>query len=121
MKELKSAVMGMAMNPAQFANIPPPPSELVGIFGGLLSGQNDPKDFIEMIKTRDRAKQVTRYLRQCFPPVYQVMVTKRDVHMANMLRRHCFEGKVVAVVGMAHVEGIEQAWEELDIVPNIKA
>ena len=114
MREVKSSVMGMALNPAHWANIPTPPSELSSIIGGLISGQNNPKEFIEMIKTRDRAKQLTNYLRQCFPPVYHVMVTKRDVHMAKMLRQHCSDGKVVAVVGMAHVEGIEREWEELD-------
>lgn len=114
MRELKSSVIGMTLNPAQWANIPTPPNELSSIFGGLLSGENNPKEFIEMIKTRDRAKQVTNYLRQCFPPVYHVMVTKRDVHMAKMLRQHCSDGKVVAVVGLAHVEGIEREWEELD-------
>lgn len=68
-----------------------------------------------MIKTRERAVQVTRYLQQSFPSasVYNVMITKRDVHMAKMLQQHCSDGKVVAVVGMAHV-GIEREWEELD-------
>ena len=47
-----------------------------------------------------------------------VMITKRDVHMAMMLRRHCGEGKVVAVVGMAHMEGIEREWEKLDTSSN---
>lgn len=114
MKELKSSVMGVAMHPSRFANIPAPPSELTGIFGGLFSGQHDPEGVIEMIKTRHRAKQVTQYLRTCFPEVYHVMVSKRDEHMARMLRQHCASGKVVAVVGMAHVEGIEQAWDEMD-------
>jgi len=114
MRELKGAVGSMALNPAQLANIPYPPSELKSIFGGLLSGQNDPKKIIEMIKTRERAQQVTSYLRQCFPSCYHIMVTKRDEHMAKMLRQHCSDGKVVAVVGLAHVEGIEREWEELD-------
>merc|ERR1712127_633497 len=114
MGELQKSVMGMAMNPAQWANIPAPPGELTSIFGGLLSGQSDPREIVETIKTRDRAKQVTKYMSQCFPPVYRVMITDRDVHMAKMLREHCSVGKVVAVVGMAHVEGIEREWEELD-------
>ena len=83
------------------------------MFGGLLSGQTDPKDFVERIKTRDRVKELSRSLQQSFPSVYNVMITKRDIHMAQMLRRHCSEGKVVAVVGMAHVEGIEREWESL--------
>jgi pheromone shutdown protein TraB len=46
------------------------------------------------------------------------MITKRDVHMAMMLRRHGGKGKVVAVVGMAHMEGIEREWEKLDSASN---
>jgi pheromone shutdown protein TraB len=46
------------------------------------------------------------------------MITKRDVHMAIMLRRHCGKGKVVVVVGMAHMEGIEREWEKLDASSN---
>jgi len=34
--------------------------------------------------------------------------------MAQMLRKHCSNGKVVAIVGMAHVEGIEREWEMID-------
>lgn len=115
MTELKGAVGGMMMNPAQWTSIPSPPSELAGIFGGLLSGQNDPKELVEMIKTRELAQQMTGYLKQSFPPVYNVMITKRDEHMAMMLRQHCSDGKVLAVVGLAHVEGIEREWEELGI------
>ena len=111
---MKGALGSYLTNPSQLANIQYPSGELMGIFGGLLSGQKDPKQIVEMIKTRERAIQVTRYLQQSFPSVYNVMITKRDMHMAKMLRQHCSDGKVVAVVGMAHVEGIEREWEELD-------
>jgi len=113
--EMKGAIGSIAMNPAQLSNIANPPLELRSAFGGLLSGQNGPKEFVELIKTRERAQQMTDYLRQCFPHVYNIMITKRDVHMAKMLRQHCSHGKVVAVVGMAHVAGIEKEWEELGI------
>ena len=111
---MKGALGSYLTNPAQLANIQYPSGDLMGIFGGLLSGQKDPKQIVEMIKTRERAVQITRYLQQSFPSLYNVMITKRDVHMAKMLRQHCSDGKVVAVVGMAHVEGIEREWEELD-------
>lgn len=118
MTELKMSFGALLSNPGQFANIPPPPSELAGMFGGFFGGgqsgsNNNPGEFIESIKTRDNAKQMTKYLSKCFPPVYHVMITKRDMHMAKMLRQHCSIGKVVAVVGMAHMEGIEREWEKL--------
>ena len=112
--ELKSAAGQILTNPAQWSNIPPPPAELRDAFGGILTGQSDPKQLVENVKTRETAKQMTSYLKQCFPSVYHVMITKRDDHMAKNLRKHCSDGKVVAVVGLAHVEGIEREWEELD-------
>ena len=119
--EMKSAVStsftGIMSNPSQISNILPP-LELRVVFGQLLSGKIEPKQFVESIKTRDNAQQVASYLQRSFPPVYNVMITKRDVHMAMMLRRHCGEGKVVAVVGMAHMEGIEREWEKLDSASN---
>ena len=121
--EMKSAVStsftGIIMtNPSQLSNLLPPSPELRVIFGQLLCGKIEPKQFVESIKTRDNAQQVASYLQRSFPPVYNVMITKRDVHMAMMLRRHCGEGKVVAVVGMAHMEGIEREWEKLDSASN---
>lgn len=118
MSELRTAVANAMSDPSRFASViasaPPPPGELAGAFGSLLSGRSGPSQFVEEIKTRDRAVQMTEYLRRCFPEVYRVVVARRDVHMARMLREHCSEGKVVAVVGMAHVEGIEREWEGLD-------
>eukprot|EP00581_Thalassiosira_minuscula_P015386 CAMPEP_0183723206 /NCGR_PEP_ID=MMETSP0737-20130205/14871_1 /TAXON_ID=385413 /ORGANISM="Thalassiosira miniscula, Strain CCMP1093" /LENGTH=341 /DNA_ID=CAMNT_0025953463 /DNA_START=98 /DNA_END=1123 /DNA_ORIENTATION=+ len=119
--ELKLSIGAIMANPSQLTSIPPPPSELAGVFSGFFgAGQHnqqqssDPQQLVETIKTRDRAKQMTRYLNQCFPSIYHVMLAKRDAHMAKMLREHCSSGKVVAVVGMAHVEGIEREWETLD-------
>ena len=121
MTEMKSAVSTsfaeIMTNPTLMSNLFPPP-ELRVIFGRLLSGKIDPKQFVESIKTRDNAHQVASYLQRSFPSVYNVMITKRDVHMAMMLRRHCGKGKVVAVVGMAHMEGIEREWEKLDTTSN---
>jgi len=113
MNEMKSSIGGIIANPAQLSNLQYPSGDIMNIFSGLLSGQSDPRQFVESIKTRERSQQITKYLQQSFPSVYNVMITKRDAHMARMLRQHCSNGKVVAVVGLAHVEGIEREWEEL--------
>ena len=112
--EVKRELGSLMTNPSSLANLQYPSGDIMAAFGGLLSGQTDPKDFVERIKTRDRAQELSRSLQQSFPPVYNIMITKRDIHMAQMLRKHCSDGKVVAVVGMAHVEGIEREWERLD-------
>ena len=38
----------------------------------------------------------------------QVMLTERDAVMAKNLRRDCRSGRIVAVVGMAHMDGLEE-------------
>ncbi|KAL7505409.1 hypothetical protein ACHAXN_005001 [Cyclotella atomus] len=120
---LKAAAFGLMSSPAAmmqtFSNVPPPPPELSEIFSGLMGGSKDPQQFVEDIKTRERSKTMTRYMSRCFPSIYHVMITKRDDHMARQLKKHCHKGKVVAVVGMAHVEGIEREWEKLDNVKQI--
>ena len=113
MGELKNAAGQILTNPSQLANLPSPPGELRDIFSGLFRSQN-PQQIVESVKTRDNAKQMTKYLKEAFPSVYHTMITRRDAHMAKMLRQHCSNGKVVAVVGIAHVQGIEREWEELD-------
>lgn len=112
--EVKRELGSLMTNPSAISNLQYPSGDIMSMFGGLISGTTDPKDFVERIKTRDRAQELSRSLQQSFPSVYNVMITKRDIHMAQMLRKYCSKGKVVAVVGMAHVEGIEREWEVLD-------
>jgi len=116
---LKSTALGMMSSPASMmktiSNVPSPPPELKTLFSELIGGQ-DPQQLIEDIKTRERSKMMTSYLSKCFPLIYDVMITKRDIHMAKQLKTYCSTGKVVAVVGVAHVEGIEREWETLDNV-----
>jgi len=116
-RELRNAMMGMATNPMKLmqmiGNAPSPPKELASLTSIILSGGN-PTQIIEAVKTREQAKQMTKYVSEALPPLYKVMITKRDVHMAKMLKKHCSDGKVVAVVGAGHVEGIEREWEALD-------
>ena len=124
LRGLKSALHGIMSSPAEMmklmGSVPPLPKELATAFnaslrrGTLLSEDSGPEEFVEAIRTREHARLMTNYLRRCVPSVYHVMVSKRDAHMAFMLRKHCPKGKVVAVVGMAHVDGIEREWEKLD-------
>lgn len=116
-RELRLAMMGMAANPMNLmqmiGNAPSPPKELAALTGIILS-EGNPTQIIEAVKTREQARQMTKYVSEALPPLYDVMITKRDVHMAKMLKKHCSDGKVVAVVGAGHVEGIEREWEALD-------
>mmetsp|Transcript_52654 Transcript_52654/g.157734 ORF Transcript_52654/g.157734 Transcript_52654/m.157734 type:complete len:87 (-) Transcript_52654:75-335(-) len=67
-------------------------------------------DRVEALKTREHARLMTTWMGEALPDVAEVMIRRRDVIMANCLRERCGDGQVVAVVGMAHVDGIEREW-----------
>lgn len=69
-----------------------------------------PEDMTQMttdLRQRDNARAVAAYLKKAAPPVYDAMIGERDQYMA-----HAIEvapgARIVAVVGLAHVEGIER-------------
>ncbi|MCL7037123.1 hypothetical protein MKW94_004831 [Papaver nudicaule] len=53
--------------------------------------------------------------KQC-PKIYKVMIEDRDkIMFTNLIS---FQGKVVAVVGMSHMDGIELLWKRAEEVDN---
>jgi pheromone shutdown protein TraB len=65
----------------------------------------------ELLKTRRAVRALTRHLREEFPKVAAAMVDERDEIMTQGLLNDC-AGRSVAVVGMAHMDGIEGRWRE---------
>ena len=63
------------------------------------------------LRQRDNARAVAAYLKKAAPPVYDAMIGERDQYMARALEV-APGSKVVAVVGLAHVEGIERVLGE---------
>ena len=114
MRDLKGSINAILMDRSLLNNLRQPQSELLSIFQDILTGRRNATDAIEAVKTREHAIQMSSYLEQSFPAVHHIMVGKRDEHMAKVLHRDCSNGKVVAVVGLAHVEGIEREWAKLD-------
>jgi len=70
-------------------------------------------DTVEKIKSREYAHQMSGWITQAFPDTAEVLIHRRDLHMAQNLRNKCSKGKVVAVVGIAHMDGIEREWSRL--------
>ncbi|CAB9514840.1 hydrolase, family 31 [Seminavis robusta] len=70
-------------------------------------------DATERLKTREHARMISSYMDTTAPEVAHALIHRRDMAMAQNLRKHCGQGKVVAVVGLAHVDGIEKEWEKL--------
>ncbi|GAQ90947.1 hypothetical protein KFL_007060040 [Klebsormidium nitens] len=78
---------------------------------GQITPQNI-EETTEQLKTREAVRQITAFMEKLFPDVVRVMVHERDEIIFNRLRQ--LRGCIVAVVGMAHVDGIERLWKEYE-------
>jgi len=74
--------------------------------------------FVETIKAKENVKMLMANLKSVAPEVYQAMVGERDLYMANGLDRLNQFDSIVAVMGIAHVDGVEgilqeRGWQEV--------
>ena len=80
--------------------------------------------FVETMKSKENVKKIMAALKKVAPEIYTAMVAERDVYMGRGLDElgDNLKGKkvdsTVAIVGMAHVDGIEtylssMGWKEL--------
>ena len=83
---------------------PPPPSAMGGSMDNI-------EHIVENLKTRRHIREMREYLAYQMPKIARVFVDERDEIMVEALLR-CKGERVVAVVGMAHMDGIERRWEE---------
>ena len=74
----------------------------------------DPARAVETLKTRKATAAMAAAMRAQFPKVARAMLDQRDDVMTERLleaaRERGGEKKIVAVVGMAHMDGIERRW-----------
>ncbi|KAI3945688.1 hypothetical protein MKW98_022962 [Papaver atlanticum] len=59
--------------------------------------------------TRSSVHEIDSFREKLRPELFEVMVEDRDKFMFTNLRS--FQGKIVAVVGMGHMDGIELLWK----------
>lgn len=104
LRDLSSVPPSMLLNAMR---VPPPP-ELEDKFARNVSNL---ADSVEQLKTREHARLMTNWMDEALPDVSEIMIHRRDRIMARNLREHCSRGKVVAVVGLAHCDGIEREWQ----------
>jgi pheromone shutdown protein TraB len=74
--------------------------------------------FVEAIKNRDRVRSIMSELKKVAPALVQVMLTERDAYMAAGLDSLTQYVVIVAVMGMAHQDGVElnltsAGWKQL--------
>lgn len=105
--------LGLAVRQMSFARLleaPPVPPELEELLGSInlsnLSGS------IEKLKNRSHITLFRDHMSLVMPEFMDVMVHRRDVLMTENLLRESRQGRVVAVVGMAHMDGIEHEWQK---------
>ncbi|KAI3945685.1 hypothetical protein MKW98_022959 [Papaver atlanticum] len=66
-------------------------------------------DFAYGKYTRSFVREISGKQKKRCPDIFKVITEDRDKFMFTNLRN--FQGKVVAVVGMAHMDGIELLWK----------
>lgn len=92
---------------AKVCNPPPAPPELEAAAAGGFQGMTAS---IERMKNRKQIGILRDYVSTMVPEVMDVMVGQRDSFMVDKLLHDCAVGRTVAVVGMAHMDGIEDEW-----------
>lgn len=69
-------------------------------------------DYVERLKSRDSVRRLMSELNEIAPALVQVMLTERDAYMAAGLDTLNQFNSIVAVMGIAHQDGVEQNLRE---------
>lgn len=77
-------------------------------------------EFVETMKTKENVKKVMGLMQKEAPALYQVMVSERDAYMAAGLNTLNEFAIITAVMGLAHVDGVEtnltaEGWKRVPI------
>lgn len=91
------------------SSVPDLPPELQKLFGSANIGNLS--DRVEMLKNRRQVALFRDHMGTVAPEIMEVMVLQRDKIMVDKLLHESKPGCTVAVVGMAHMDGIEQEWQ----------
>ena len=87
----------------------PLPPELASVLGGGVSAE----EAVERLKIRETVRSLVRFTRSMHPTATRVLLDERDELLAAALRA-CPGPRVVGVVGLAHVDGIEARWAAMN-------
>ena len=69
--------------------------------------RSDLTEYVETMKSKENVKRIMGILKQEAPAIYQVMVTERDAYMAAGLNTLNEFAIITAVMGLAHIDGVE--------------
>ena len=104
------------------------PSAMAANGGGDFSDpqfRDEFSSFIEVMKSRDNVRKIMGQLQQTAPALYKALVSERDAYMAAGLNGLDSYEAIVAVMGIAHVDGVEQnlklnGWNAVSLNCSIK-
>lgn len=89
----------------------PMPSDLAQKMSDAYNaGGSDPAQMFEQLRDRKIVREFNAVMEREAPAFSRVLLHERNEAMTKALRN--LSGKVVAVVGLAHLDGIEQLWRE---------
>lgn len=109
-QRLRDAMFEVLKDPPQSTGAQPPAALLAAAGGANAEISQMTKETVEstlsVMKQRETVRELTAYLRTEVPPLYTALIGERDEYMARSLLGS--DGRrIVAVVGLAHVDGIE--------------
>ena len=107
-------------------------TEKIRVLNALLwSDDGEDGDDIEaLLEDSDMLSKVLEEARDVAPKAGVVLIDERDHYMASRIRQVSEQGRVLAVVGAGHLNGIKRAWEappyedaievisNLDVIPS---
>ncbi|KAG0580899.1 hypothetical protein KC19_4G208900 [Ceratodon purpureus] len=92
----------------------PMPSNIAQKMGAANSrsqaGNANPAEMFEQMRDRKIVRELNEVMERDAPAFTRVLLGERNEAMTKALRN--LSGKVVGVVGLAHLDGIEQLWRE---------
>jgi pheromone shutdown protein TraB len=104
LRRLRDALVEVMASPRD--SVGPPPDALVNAAGSQDFTRDNVLSTMAVLKQRETVRELTAYLKAEVPPFYNALIGERDAYMASTLLNS--DGRrLVAVVGLAHVDGIE--------------
>jgi pheromone shutdown protein TraB len=76
--------------------------------------------YVETMKAKENVRKIMGQLKKSAPLIYQALVEERDVYMATGLNSLNQFSSIVAVMGIAHMEGVENTlasfgWQQVPL------
>ena len=73
--------------------------------------------YVETMKAKENVKLLMVQLKRAAPELYEALVAERDEYMANGLDKLSIFPTIVAVMGIAHVDGVEMVLKSRGWMP----